>query len=105
VHVVRHGENVAGERADAIGPRVGDLPLGPLAQVFHLGQRAQQPVLGVGKVALQRRGRRGGRGGFRCGGRRVGRLGLIGRSGVLVVHDVRDISALPLKIKPGPAGP
>src|SRR3569833_3726061 len=45
VHVVGYVEDIAGELGNAVGARVGDLALGALAQIFHLGQRAQQLVL------------------------------------------------------------
>ena len=39
---------------DAVDARIGDLALGPPAQIFHLGERAQQPVLVVGGLLAQR---------------------------------------------------
>ena len=102
VHVVGNAQDVAGEAGDAVHPRIGDLALGALSHVVHVGQRPQQPILGVGQLAVERGGRL----------RRRDRLGLhrriacrhgvaVGRRpGVAVVHDVRDIRADALKIKP-----
>ena len=72
-HIVRNGENIAREIGDTVGARIRDLPIGAPAQVFHVGQCAQQPVLQLDGLFGERRNgiRRGfaGRGGF-------GRLGL-----------------------------
>ena len=59
VHVVGDRQHVARERRDAVLAHVGDLALGALAQVLHLGQRAQQPVLVLGVLARQRLHQRG----------------------------------------------
>ena len=48
LHVVGDGQDIAREIRDAVGARIGHLALGAAAQVFHLGQRAQQAVLQVG---------------------------------------------------------
>ncbi len=51
LHIVGDRQHVAGETGIAVEPRVGDLALGAFAQVFHLGQRAQQLVLVFGSLA------------------------------------------------------
>ena len=48
MHVVGDLQHVAGKCGDAVLPRVGDLALGAPAQIFHLGERAQQLVLEIG---------------------------------------------------------
>ena len=45
LHVVGDRQDIAREIGDPVDARVGDFALGAAAQVFHLGQRAQQPVL------------------------------------------------------------
>ena len=52
VHVVGHRQHVAGKTGDGVLPGVGDFAFGALAQVFHLGKRAQQLVLELGGLAL-----------------------------------------------------
>ena len=54
VHVVGDRQHVARERGDAVLARVRELALGALAQVLHLRERAQQPVLVLGVLARQR---------------------------------------------------
>ena len=51
--IVGDGEHVAGEGGDRILARIGDLALGALAEVLHLGERAQQLVLEVGDLGLR----------------------------------------------------
>ena len=63
-HVVGDAEHVAGERGDAVQPRIGDFALGALAQILHLGERAQEPVFELGgkrRRSPSGRGRRGPR--------------------------------------------
>ena len=71
--VVADRQHVAGEIRHRVLARVGDLALGPPAEVLHLGERAQELVLEVGDLGaaaprLRRRRRRPPRGA--CGGRR-----------------------------------
>ena len=58
-HVVGDRQHVARERRDAVLAHVRDLAVGALAQVLHLRQRAQQPVLVVGVLARERLHQRG----------------------------------------------
>ena len=53
LHVVGDGQDIARKIGDAVDPRVGDFPLGAAAQVFHLGERAQQPVLQLGGLLAE----------------------------------------------------
>ena len=55
VHVVGDREDVAREIRHAIDARIRDLALGAAAQILHLGERAQQPVLQVGRLLGERR--------------------------------------------------
>ncbi len=48
VHVVGDGDDIAREGGDAVEARVGDLALGPPAQILHFGEHAQQLVLVFG---------------------------------------------------------
>ena len=54
LQIVGDVEHVARERGNAIGPRVGDFTLGPLAQIFHLRERAQHAIFGLGHVLGER---------------------------------------------------
>ena len=54
-------QHVAGKAGDGVGARVGDLALGALAQIFHLGDGAQQLSLQLGILGLQRLDRIGRR--------------------------------------------
>ena len=49
--IVGNAQNVARKAGDGIDARLTDLALGPLAQVFHVRERAQQLVLhrGIGR--------------------------------------------------------
>src|SRR6266542_3333100 len=69
-HVVGDGQEIAGERADAVRARIRDFALGAAPQILHFGKRAQQPILELGRLLDERswvggsfRGRRAGRGG------------------------------------------
>ena len=102
VHVVGNPEDVAGKIGNAVDARIGDLALGALSHVVHVGQGPQQPVLGLGQLAVERGGRPGRYGRLGLHRRIAGRHGVAvaRRPGVAVVHDVRDIRAEALKIKP-----
>jgi hypothetical protein len=54
LHVVGDRQHVASKRRDAVLAHVGNLALGPFAQVLHLGQRPQQPVLVLGILTRER---------------------------------------------------
>ena len=73
LHVVGDRQDIARKIGDAVGARVGHLALGAAAQIFHLGQRAQQAVLQARGLLGERRDRIG-----RCFGGLCG-LGVLGR--------------------------
>src|SRR6188474_3418280 len=52
MHVVGDREHVACKSCNAVEPRIENLTLGALAQVFHFGKRAQQLVLEFRGLAL-----------------------------------------------------
>ncbi len=54
--IVGDAQDVARKSGDPVLARIGDLALGALAQVFHVGQRAQQPVFHLGGFVDQKRG-------------------------------------------------
>jgi hypothetical protein len=58
-HVVSDREHVARESRDAVIASVRDLPLGSPTHVLHLGERAQQLVLVVGRFTRQLLDQRG----------------------------------------------
>ena len=54
LQVVGDVEHVPRERGNAVGARVRDFLRGALAQVFHLRQCAERPVLGLGDFLGER---------------------------------------------------
>ena len=80
--VIGHVQHVAGEVRHRVGPGIGDLPLRPAAQVFHVGHQTQELVPQLVFFRLENRYRIDrGFGGF---GRR-----LLGLRRVLVFRVVR----------------
>ena len=63
LHVIGHVQHVAGEVRHRIGAGIGDLPLRPAAQVFHVGHQTQELVLQLVFLGLENRYRIDG--GFR----------------------------------------
>ncbi len=53
--IVGNAQDIAGKGGDPVLASIGDLTLGTLAQVFHVGQRPQQPVFHLGGFVDQQR--------------------------------------------------
>ncbi len=58
LQIVADGQHVAGEIGDGIARRVGLLPLGATAEIFHVGHGAEQPVAHI-RVLREQRGQIG----------------------------------------------
>ena len=80
LHIVRDGQDIARKIGDAVSARIGHFALGPAAQIFHLGQRAQQAVLQARGLPCEFRDRIG-----RCFGGLCS-LGILGRGGLSPVR-------------------
>ena len=61
-HIVDHADQVLGKASDGIGARLRGFALGTAAQVFHVGERAEQPVLQLRHLLGERCRLDGGRG-------------------------------------------